>query len=125
MGWLLLYRLGMGTLRLACQATKIPRQGQRQGQVEEEQGRWRLPDLRGHEAPYQIQCLGQGDFLQQQPASTGQGGLAKHVQRAVNNPRRSETRLRKLGEEEEAAKAKWEEFQLQLKTSFIKERTRT
>ena len=51
----------------------------------------------------------------------GNGGLARHVQRAVNNLRRSETRLRKLGEEEDAAKAKWEQFQQQLKASFITE----
>ena len=54
----------------------------------------------------------------------GNGGLARHVQRAVNNLRRSETRLRKLGEEEDAAKAKWEQFQQQLKASFITERGR-
>ena len=54
----------------------------------------------------------------------GRGGLSRQVQRIVNNLRRSETRLRKITEEEEITKQKWAEFQVQLKNSFIKERSR-
>ncbi|CAE7244447.1 unnamed protein product [Symbiodinium sp. CCMP2592] len=52
------------------------------------------------------------------------GGLARHIQKAVNNLRRCETRLRKLETEVQDTDAKWAEWQTQMKKSFVTERSK-
>ncbi|CAE7779518.1 unnamed protein product [Symbiodinium sp. CCMP2592] len=54
----------------------------------------------------------------------GPGDLAKFVQKAVNNIRRAEQRARKHAAEQKQTDEKWEQFQKELKTSFMKERAR-
>ena len=56
--------------------------------------------------------------------SHGQGCFSKSIQKVVNNLRRCETRLRKIDEETADIDAKWTEWQVQMKRSFIAERSR-
>ena len=56
--------------------------------------------------------------------TSASSGVARNIQKAVNNLRRCENRLRRIGEEASEAKEKWEIFQDQLKKSFISERSR-
>ena len=60
------------------------------------------------------------------PQGHGQrpGSMAKSIQKAVNNLRKCETRLRRIAEEQDEAQAKWRAFQEQLKKTFVKERAK-
>ena len=61
------------------------------------------------------------------PAAEGPGGngdFVKHVQKLVNNVRRAEQKMRKQVAEQQQTDEKWAQFQKELKTAFMKERTK-
>eukprot|EP00439_Symbiodinium_sp_Y106_P049122 s2048_g6.t1 len=117
---------GWGRPQAAAKPPKSRGKGKDKDKTKKPKEEGTFPTYEDMVLPSQAGTSGKGrqPSEQAQPGPGGRGGLSRQVQRIVNNLRRSETRIRKIAEEETAAKAKWDEFQAQLKSSFVKERAR-
>ncbi|OLQ02300.1 hypothetical protein AK812_SmicGene14861 [Symbiodinium microadriaticum] len=81
-------------------------------------------DMMVTDGPHKGSRQQDGDAQQSLETTTTAHGFSKNMQKMMNGFRKAETKLRKLEEDKAAVEGKWQKFQLELKQSFLKERSR-